>query len=354
MESWQVVYPAKRTYTFSEIVSPDAGYVEGIDSQSRNAQSMKATPPGHTMSGARLAATQRELLRASPRLLLDMLDHPDRVRPGPEVATGTESHPSVRYRDGDYEFLILFDRQTKLPVRIRSADYDNHSYDTRAATGPVMVEIGPGIQHIRGARHNSLLVEMKDYLIVFDAPITDWMSNWTLAAAKSRYPGKPVKYLILTHHHMDHAGGVRAYAAAGATLVVGRGNSAHFQRVLAAPFTGNPDLAPHDLSATPILEVADHHVISDGRRQVSAHMVGNNYHAAGMLIGYVADAQLGFVTDLWSPGRGRLPDTITPLLASVVDAVKNAGIRPLRFAGGHGTVADYAPLEALAARQTVR
>ena len=38
--------------------------------------------------------------------------------------------------------------------------------------------------------------------------------------AKAKYPGKAIKYLVLTHHHNDHSGGIRAFAAEGATLVV--------------------------------------------------------------------------------------------------------------------------------------
>ena len=73
---------------------------------------------------------------------------------------------------------------------------------------------------------------------------------------------------MLTHHHMDHAGGLRAYAAQGAPLVVGKGAADHYRRVLAAPYTRNPDLPPRDLKATEIIEVADKRVFSDGTRQV--------------------------------------------------------------------------------------
>ena len=73
--------------------------------------------------------------------------------------------------------------------------------------------LAPGVQHTSGGSGNSMIVEMRDYLIVFDAPASDWQSNWTIKAAKEKYPGKPIKYLVLTHHHMDHAGGMRAYAA---------------------------------------------------------------------------------------------------------------------------------------------
>ncbi len=155
-----------------------------------------------------------------------------------------------------------------------------------------------------------------------------------------------MKYLVLTHHHMDHAGGIRAYASAGATIVVGKGTTEHYRRVLAAPYTRNPDLAPQDLGRTPIVEVADKYAIIDSGREVAVHAIEPNPHAQGLLIGYVPDAKLAFVTDIWSPG-GPLPDRLNPALAALIAGVKKAGIEPVKFAGGHGSTGDYAPLAAL-------
>jgi glyoxylase-like metal-dependent hydrolase (beta-lactamase superfamily II) len=188
---------------------------------------------------------------------------------------------------------------------------------------------------------------MKDHLVVFDAPIGDGHSATVLGLLRAKYPNKPVKFLVLTHHHMDHAGGLRAYAAQGATIVAGKGTAAHFRRVLAAPFTRNPDLAARDLSRTPIVEVVDKHVLSDGTREVHAYVIDPNPHADGLMIGYVPEAQLGFATDIWSPGAGPFPDRLNPGLQAFVAGVKKAGITPTRFAGGHDSVADYAPLAAL-------
>jgi glyoxylase-like metal-dependent hydrolase (beta-lactamase superfamily II) len=430
-------YPTPRSFTFTEIVTPEAGYVAGIDSNGRTRQSLEANPPGHAMSGLRLAATQRELRRGSAVLLLEMLRNPDRVTPSPDVIAGGAAHPAVAYRVGDQTLTVMFDGATGLPARIRTLDYDNiwgdvtydlvlgawkavagvqvatsrkyelngrvvsdttitlaslngavssdllaipdtfkagasraatgavpyqwvirrqfigtyldsdaPSYDTRATSSLRLVELAPGVLHAVGGSHHSLVVEMRDHLIVFDAPVSDWQSNWLLGAARGKFPGKPVKYLVLTHHHMDHAGGVRSYAAQGATLVVGKGNGEHFRRVLAAPFTRNPDLMARDLTHTPIVEVGDRHVISDGQREVHAYRI-DNPHADGLLIGYVPDATLGFATDIWSPGAGPLPDKLNPALAALVGGVKKAGITPTRFAGGHGSVGDYAPLAAL-------
>ena len=41
-------YPAPRTFTYSEIVTPQTGYVSGIDSNGRTKQSLESTPPAHT------------------------------------------------------------------------------------------------------------------------------------------------------------------------------------------------------------------------------------------------------------------------------------------------------------------
>ena len=436
-------YPAPRTFTFSEIVTPDAGYVAGIDSNGRNKQSLEANPPAHAMSGLRLAASQRELRRGSTLLVLEMYKNPDRVSGIGDVTVGGVAYPAAEYRaTDDLTFTVMFDRATGLPARIRTNDYDNvwgdvtfdlvlsewraidgiqvagkrkyelngrpvmdiaitegtfnapiaadrlaiptafktgaskpatgaavpyqwvirrqfigtyldsdvPSYDAKAPTGLRLVELALGVQHVVGGSHNALIAEMRDHLIVFDAPVSDWHSNWVLKAAGEKYPNKPVKFLVLTHHHMDHTGGLRAYAAQRATLVVGKGAADHYRRVLAAPFTRNPDLSSRDLSRTEIIEVADKRVFSDGQREVHAYLL-DNPHATSTLIGYVPAARLGFVTDVWSPGAGAPPNAITPPLAALVAGVKRAGIAPVKFAGGHGSTADYAPLAALAEKK---
>jgi len=70
-------------------------------------------------------------------------------------------------------------------------------------------------------------------------------------------------------------------------------------------------------------------------------------HAA-RLWSLLPDARLGWVADLWGPGRDKLGDKPTPGQAALVAAVKRLSSTPERFAGGHGTVAEYAPLAALA------
>jgi len=426
-------YPAARTYKFSEILTPEAGYVLGVDTTARNAQNMQYN--AHSMSSLRLATAQREAKRgAVTGLMLEMKNNPERVSAAPDIVVDGRAYPAASYQG----FIVAFDAQTGLPARVRTLDYDNvwgdvnydtvysdwrdssgikipmHRktelngrviaettlneirinpamqasyfevpaairagaakpatgnvpyqwvirrqyigtyldsesimYDARAASGLRLQELAPGVQHVVGGTHNALLVEMSDHLIVFDAPVTDLQSKWIIDAAKAKYPGKPIRYLVLTHHHMDHSGGVRAYIAEGAALVVGQGAGEHFRKVLAAPHTRNPDIAARELSGAHIIEVSDKKVFSDGKREVSAHLT-DNPHSKAYLIGYVTDARLGYVTDIWSPGRDALPGKITNPLMALVHTVRKAGIQPARFAGGHGSSADYMPLQKLA------
>jgi len=228
-------------------------------------------------------------------------------------------------------------------------DSDSVSYDTRGSQGLRLQEIAPGVHQIQGGTHNSLVVEMSDHLIVLDAPVTDAQSLWLVGQTRARFPGKPIRWLALTHHHMDHAGGLRGILAEGATLVVGQGAGAHFRRVLDAPMTRNFDLPARSFHMTPILEVPESHVMSDSSgRQVIVYVVPNP-HAKGMLMSWVPHARLGYVTDIWTPGPP-LPAKPNPGLASVVDTVKRAGLQPERFAGGHGSTADYQALARLVGR----
>src|SRR5204862_6920262 len=181
-------------------------------------------------------------------------------------------------------------------------DSDNTSFDSKATQTLRLNDIAPGVVHVVGGSHNSLLVEMDDHLVMVDAPVSDAQSMWVVNAAKQRFPGKPIKWLVLTHHHMDHAGGMRGVLAEGAVLVVGQGTALHYRKVLAAPMQRNPDMKPMDFSGVQILEIPESHVMSDSKgRQVVAYAMQDNPHAKGLLLVYLPDAKLGFVTDVWSP-----------------------------------------------------
>jgi glyoxylase-like metal-dependent hydrolase (beta-lactamase superfamily II) len=226
-------------------------------------------------------------------------------------------------------------------------DSDTVGWDASAFAEPELVDIAPGVSQSRGVSHNSVVIEMDKYLVMLDAPINEQFSEWMIKASKARYPGKPIRYLMLTHHHWDHTSGARTYVAEGATVIVGQGNKAHFTRQFVAPGAALNDRLHHNPRKPNIVEVAGKYLLKDAKREVGMFFIETE-HSTGTLIAYIPDAKLGFVTDLWSPGRDPLLAKLRPGELDVVKGLRKWNLDAENFAAGHGTVGAVAPLLKLA------
>ena len=200
-------------------------------------------------------------------------------------------------------------------------------------------DIAPNISFVNGGSHNTLIVATNDGLIAVQAPGDDGQSKIVMGLAEQKYPGKPWKYLLLDHHHIDHIGGLRAFAAAGATIVVGKGDGAFYRKVLSAPETLNP----YGTKQVPpkVEEVDGKWMVTEGGRAIEAYSL-DNPHSTGYIIPYIPDAKLGFVTDIWSPAP-RIPPA-NPGTTALVKGVQKMGVQMDRMAGGHGGVGNFSDL----------
>jgi glyoxylase-like metal-dependent hydrolase (beta-lactamase superfamily II) len=196
-----------------------------------------------------------------------------------------------------------------------------------------LTEVGKGVYHLTGGTHHSLAVEMKDHLVVIDAPLYEERSRAVLTALESRFPGKPIRTLVSTHFHNDHSGGLRAYAAVGATIVTGKASEAFVKKMLEAPHTYVPDSLQKEPKPGVIETVEqERKIITDGERTVEVYPVANS-HAEGMLVAYVPHAKLLFVADLFSPGAARQPPDLP---RELLDSLTAANVQVERIVGGHG------------------
>ena len=216
---------------------------------------------------------------------------------------------------------------------------DSDAYYTDDGGSLKIADVAPNVSFVNGGSHNTLVVATSDGLIAVEAPGDDGQSKVVIDLAQQKYPGKTWKYLLLTHHHIDHVGGLRAFAAAGATIVVGKGDGAFYRKVLSAPETLNP----YGTKQVPpkVEEVDGKWSVTEGGRAIEAYSL-DNPHAAGYIIPYIPDAKLGFVTDIWSPAP-RIPPA-NPGTIAVVKGIQKMGIQVDRMAGGHGGVGNFADL----------
>jgi len=88
-------------------------------------------------------------------------------------------------------------------------------------------------------------IEQRDHVVVVEAPQNEERSLAVIAKVKEIIPNKPIKFLVNTHAHFDHAGGLRTFVDEGSTIVTHQENQPYFQKVWAEPRTLNPDRLAH-------------------------------------------------------------------------------------------------------------
>ena len=169
-----------------------------------------------------------------------------------------------------------------------------------------------GVWHLAGGSHNSVLIEMKDHLILVESPLYDGRAQAVLAEARKLVPGKPVRYAINSHHHFDHAGGLRTAAAEGATLVVSEQARPWYERVMARANSVSPDALAKSGAKVAVTGVNTQRTFSDGTRTVEVFMIEDSVHAQGFMMVWLPRERLLIEADAYTPGAPGAPAPVPP------------------------------------------
>jgi glyoxylase-like metal-dependent hydrolase (beta-lactamase superfamily II) len=169
-------------------------------------------------------------------------------------------------------------------------------------------KLADGVWLIGGGSHNSLAVELKDQSVVIEAPLDEERSLAVIDEVYRLIPNKPIKFVVNTHHHWDHLGGIRTYVHEGATVVTHEQNLPFYREMLtpARRWTLKPDRfylnPPEEWSEGYIFEsVHEKYVLGDETRAIEIHHVPGLAHAAGMLIVYLPKEKIVVEADLYTP-----------------------------------------------------
>jgi glyoxylase-like metal-dependent hydrolase (beta-lactamase superfamily II) len=184
-----------------------------------------------------------------------------------------------------------------------------------ATIPPVQVastKLAEGVWHLTGGSHHSVLVEFKDYVAVVEAPQDENRSLAVLGEVQKLVPNKPVRYVLTTHHHFDHSGGLRTYAARGATVVTHQSNVAYFQKSLVAPATISPDAQSKGTKRAKLQGVKDKYVLTDGTQTIEVYATGGDTHTGEYTLVYLPGPKILVEGDAYSPGPAGAPPPATP------------------------------------------
>lgn len=240
---------------------------------------------------------------------------------------------------------------------------------TAMAPAPVVesMELADGVWRLAGGSHHSILVEFRDYVAIVEAPQNEARSLAVIAEAGRLVPDKPIQYVINTHHHFDHAGGLRTYLSQGTTIVTHESNKQYYLDILfhPGPRTLQPDrMSQYNpmywISRRPApIETVDgdvrrtgKYVVTDGeqileiiRVQDMAYELGDRslaqgIHSEDMLIAYLPREGILINADLFSP-REQAPATPTTSMRTLNENIKKLRLDVERHVPVHGGIATH-------------
>ena len=211
-----------------------------------------------------------------------------------------------------------------------------------AAAAPAITvnELAKGIWFLTGGGVPSVLVEFADHMAIVEAA-SDARFRAVLQKARELVPGKPVTQLVLTHHHFDHTGGLRAAVAEGLTIVAHRVNERWFREAV----TRRHSLAPDALARAPkplkLQVVGDSLVLKDATQEMALYHLAGSTHGDGLLAIYFPRERIYAEADVWNPGA-----QIQPHVQSLAADIARRGLQIDRVIPLHGQqVQPYAEFE---------
>lgn len=220
------------------------------------------------------------------------------------------------------------------------------------APAPAPERLAEGIWQLTPRGEGSLLVAFKDYVVMVEGPIGDAVTMNAIEAAKRLAPGKPIKYVINTHHHADHAGGLRAYVAEGIPILTHESHRKYYEeQIFRNPHALNPDRLAR-MPRAPIIEtVKDKRVLTDGNMTLEIHLMRGQLHTEGLLMVYVPKEKMLIQADAYLPRPGAPPlPAPSPHTINLVENVSRLKLNVERVVHIHGGSSSYSELLAAAGR----
>ena len=217
-------------------------------------------------------------------------------------------------------------------------------HQPRAMAGPppatvAVEELAPRVWLLAGQSHHSVLVEFEDHLTLIEAPQNETRALAVVAKAKELRPNKPLTQLVVSHHHFDHSGGVRAAMAQGLTVIAHENAAEYLEEAGKRPHTTLPDALAQSPRPVNVEGVDGERALMDKTMTVNLYTIDGSPHADTLLMAYFPRERLLVEADVYTPGAA-----VAPYAPNLLENVRKRNLRVDRIVPLHGKVVPFAEL----------
>jgi glyoxylase-like metal-dependent hydrolase (beta-lactamase superfamily II) len=167
-----------------------------------------------------------------------------------------------------------------------------------AAPEAQVARVADGVWDVRVGTAGGPVIAFADRLVMFEAYGGEAQTLARIDAANALVPGKKVEAVIVSHHHFDHTGGLRAAVSRGLEVISHRGNEGIIREMVTRPAVHYPDALsrnPHPLAFTPVDEKL---VLEDATQRLEIYRVVEHSHMPDAVFAYLPKERLMMEGDL--------------------------------------------------------
>jgi glyoxylase-like metal-dependent hydrolase (beta-lactamase superfamily II) len=179
-------------------------------------------------------------------------------------------------------------------------------------------KLADGVYRITGG-YVALAVEMKDHVVVLEGGQNEARGLAVIAETRRVLPNKPIKYVVNSHAHFDHASGLAPFVAEGITIITQANNKSFLENALGEQRKLVGDTLAKAGKKPRIDSVGEKKVLKDDTRTIELHHVMNLDHSDGMLIAFLPKEKVLFTADFNIPAAGQ---PVSPSIGVLVQNVE--------------------------------
>jgi glyoxylase-like metal-dependent hydrolase (beta-lactamase superfamily II) len=166
-----------------------------------------------------------------------------------------------------------------------------------APAKPQSGKVAEGIWAIYAGGTQSEAIDFGDYSVVVEASGNEARSLAVISETKRLIPDKPIRYIVNSHHHLDHSSGIRTFVAEGATIITADINQPFYEAIFKNPRTIKPDKLAQNPKPANFITVKDKYVLTNGDHSLVMYRQTDQMHDQGLLLIYSPKEKVLFPSD---------------------------------------------------------